>query len=128
MNRAWTLLLSFLRIASCGCRKSAAPVSRMSVPVRVATVEQVQVGNSARYSAAITSNDQIDLAFKSGEYVSSIHQVRGADGRRRPADVGDFVKAGTVLASVRAGEYLKTTNSGYSLVAQPAAERLYRSY
>src|SRR5271166_3187893 len=57
-----------------------------------------------------------------------LHQVRGADGRRRPVDVGDFVKAGTVLASVRAGEYLKTTNSGYSLVAQPAAERLYRSY
>jgi len=37
--------------------------------------------------------------------VRSILQVRGADARIRWVDVGDFVKAGTVLASVRPGEY-----------------------
>jgi multidrug efflux system membrane fusion protein len=68
-------------------------------------VEHLQVGNTLRYSASITPNDQVDLMFKSGGYVGSILRVRGADGRVRWVDVGDFVKAGTVLASVRATEY-----------------------
>jgi multidrug efflux pump subunit AcrA (membrane-fusion protein) len=63
------------------------------------------VGNAVKYSASITPNEQIDLAFKSGGYVGSIMQVRGADGRMRSLDLGDYVKAGTVLASVRSAEY-----------------------
>jgi multidrug efflux system membrane fusion protein len=50
-------------------------------------------------------NEQVDLTFKSGGYVGSITQRRGSDGRVRPLDVGDHVKAGTVLASVRSAEY-----------------------
>jgi RND family efflux transporter MFP subunit len=65
----------------------------------------MSVGNAAKYSASITPNEQIDLAFKSGGYVGSIMQVRGADGRMRSLDLGDYVKAGTVLASVRSTEY-----------------------
>jgi RND family efflux transporter MFP subunit len=63
------------------------------------------VGKAASYSASITPNEQIDLTFKSGGYVGSIKQVRGADGRMRSLDMGDYVKAGTVLASVRSSEY-----------------------
>jgi multidrug efflux system membrane fusion protein len=63
------------------------------------------VGKGASYSASITPNEQIDLTFKSGGYVGSIKQVRGADGRMRSLDLGDYVKAGEVLASVRSSEY-----------------------
>jgi multidrug efflux system membrane fusion protein len=63
------------------------------------------VGKAATYSASITPNEQIDVTFKSGGYVGSIKQVRGADGRMRVLDLGDYVKVGTVLASVRSSEY-----------------------
>jgi RND family efflux transporter MFP subunit len=73
--------------------------------VRVSSVERIQVGNTAKYSASIVPNEQIDLMFKSGGYVASIMQVRGADGRRRSLDVGDHVKQGMVMARIRSGEY-----------------------
>ncbi len=88
-----------------GCGKSSQPIAPPMVPVRVSTVEQVQVGKDTRFSASIMPNEQIDLFFKSGGYVGLVKQVRGADGRMRTLDVGDFVKAGTVLASVRSSEY-----------------------
>ena len=91
--------------ASWGCRKPSTAAIQATVPVRVSEVEHLQAGNAQAYSASIVPNEQVDLNFKSGGYVGSIHQVRGADQRMRPVDVGDFVKAGTVLASVRSDEY-----------------------
>lgn len=105
MNRKSILGLSFLMAAVAGCHKPAAAPEPAAVPVRVATAEHLQVGNTLRYSASIVPNDQVELSFKSGGYVASIHQVRGADGRVRPIDVGDFVKAGTVLACIRPSDY-----------------------
>jgi multidrug efflux system membrane fusion protein len=96
--------LVFLIMASCGCNKpSQASIS--TVPVRISTVEQIPLGKVARYSASVMPNEQIDLFFKSGGYVGSISQRRGADGRMRWLDLGDCVKAGSVLASVRPSEY-----------------------
>jgi multidrug efflux system membrane fusion protein len=77
----------------------------MAVPVSVTAVERMPVGKAASYSASITPNEQIDLTFKSGGYVGSITQIRSADGRMRSLDIGDYVKAGTMLASVRSAEY-----------------------
>jgi len=88
-----------------GCGKSSQPITPPMVPVRVSTVEQVQVGKDARFSASIMPNEQIELSFKSGGYVGSVKQVRSADGRMRALDVGDFVRAGTIMASVRSSEY-----------------------
>jgi multidrug efflux system membrane fusion protein len=105
MNRNLTIGLSLLIAATWGCRKASGPSDPPAVPVRVAQAEHLQIGNSLRYSASIIPNDQVDLVFKSGGYVASIHQVRGADGRVRPVDVGDFVKAGTVLAAIRSTDY-----------------------
>jgi RND family efflux transporter MFP subunit len=104
MKSEFTITLGFLIAASGGCSKSSQPATPV-VPVRVSTVERIALGNVARYSASIMPNEQIDLTFKSGGYVGSITQRRGADGRVRPLDIGDYVKAGTVLASVRASEY-----------------------
>jgi multidrug efflux system membrane fusion protein len=97
--------LSILIIASVGCRKPSAPSDPPAVPVRAAQAEHLQVGNNLQYSASIVPDDQVELSFKSGGYVASIHQLRGADGRVRSVDVGDFVKTGTVLASVSSTEY-----------------------
>jgi multidrug efflux system membrane fusion protein len=100
-----TIGLGLLMAASCGCGKIAQSATPPVVPVRVSTVELMPVGDATSYSASITPNAQIDLTFKSGGYVSSIRQVRSSDGRVRSLDMGDYVKAGTVLASVRASEY-----------------------
>ena len=98
------LALGFLIAAGGGCGKPA-PAASPAVPVKIGTVERLSVGKAARYSASIVPNEQIELMFKSGGYVGAITQVRGADGRIRALDVGDFVKAGTVLASVRPTDY-----------------------
>jgi len=82
--------------------RAAAPGA---VPVRVSTVERIQVGKAAKYSASIVPNEQTELIFKSGGYVASIMQVKGADGRMRSLDVGDRVKRGIVMARIRSGEY-----------------------
>jgi RND family efflux transporter MFP subunit len=105
MKTTLTVGLGLLIAASCGCGKASQPDAPAAVPVRVMAVEQIPLGKAASYSASITPNEQIDLTFKSGGYVASIKQVRGADGRMRALDLGDYVKAGTLLASVRPSEY-----------------------
>jgi multidrug efflux system membrane fusion protein len=105
LNRKLTIGFSLVIAATCGCSKQAAPSETPAVPVRVAEVKQLQVGNVLQYSANIVPNDQVSLMFQSGGYVGSILRVRGADGRVRFVDVGDFVKAGTVIASVRPSQY-----------------------
>ncbi|MCI0349920.1 MAG: efflux RND transporter periplasmic adaptor subunit, partial [Acidobacteriales bacterium] len=74
-------------------------------PVRTSQVQTISTGSETRYSANIVPNAQVDLAFKSGGYVISIRQVRGADGRIRNLDIGDWVTKGMVLAAVRQKDY-----------------------
>ena len=56
------------------------------LPVHVANVEMVRSDSAVRYSANIVPYAQVDLAFKSGGYVKSIPQVKGADGKSRNID------------------------------------------
>src|SRR5262245_32994744 len=82
-----------------GCSEAISE-PRALTPVRTAVVQTITVGSESRYSANIVADAQVDLAFKSGGYVESIRQVRGADGRMRNVDIGDWVTRGTVLAVV----------------------------
>ena len=91
-------------ISQAGC-SHAASEPRPLAPVRTAQVQTISTGSETRYSANIVPNAQVDLAFKSGGYVVSILQVRGADGRVRNVDTGDWVRKGTVLAVVRQKDY-----------------------
>jgi multidrug efflux system membrane fusion protein len=87
-----------------GCAR--APLAEpVAVPVRTAEAGAVQTGNSVTYSANIVPYAEVDLAFQSGGYVSSIRQVRGADGRMRDLQAGDRVTRGTVLAVVKEDQY-----------------------
>lgn len=92
-----------LALGLLGC--SSEKTERVPIPVRTAAVETVDRAAPVRYSANIAPFTQVELAFKSGGLVQSLRQVKGADGRIRSVQEGDWVAKGTVLASVRQEEY-----------------------
>lgn len=92
------------------------------LPVRLAAVQSITVGNGARYSADIVPYSQVDLAFKSGGYVDSVYQVRSADGGLRNVDQGDWVSKGTVLALVHEQDYLDKLDQAQAQLARAQAE------
>lgn len=108
-------------ISQAGC-SHAASEPRPLTPVRTAQVETISTGSETRYSANIVPNAQVDLAFKSGGYVVSIRQVRGADGRMRNLDTGDWVTRGTVLAVVRQQDYTDRREQARAQLARAQAD------
>jgi RND family efflux transporter MFP subunit len=75
------------------------------LPVHTATVQSIDVGNAAKYSANIVPYAQVTLSFQSGGYVDSIRQVKNPSGGMRNIDQGDYVQKGDVLATVRQQDY-----------------------
>lgn len=92
-------------LAFVGCSRTQSAQTQPT-PVRTAEVQVLSAGSETRYSANIVPDAQVDLAFKSGGYVATIKQVRGANGKVRNIDVGDRVSQGTVLAVVRQSDYV----------------------
>jgi len=84
-----------------GCAK-AESYEKPLTPVKVKTVEQQYVATvaggtgSARYSANIQPDSQVDLAFKIGGYVEQLLSRNG-----RTVQEGDWVAKGAVLARIR---------------------------
>jgi RND family efflux transporter MFP subunit len=103
-----------------GCSHET-PVANSGTPVRVTAVSTSDAAAGIRYSANVVANSQVTLAFKSGGYVESITQRKGADGRVRPLEVGDAVSAGEVLAKVREGDYADRVAQAKAQVAQAKA-------
>ena len=73
--------------------------------MQVTAVGTYQGSAGVTYSANIQAYSQVALGFKSGGYVQSILQVKGADGRMRNVQEGDWVERGVVLAQVRTRDY-----------------------
>lgn len=92
-----------LLTALTGCGRETPKVPPL--PVTVHTVSGGGPGGGVRYSASIRPDVQVDVAFKVSGYVEAIAQVRGADGRMRNLQDGDYVRRGTVLARIRDREY-----------------------
>jgi RND family efflux transporter MFP subunit len=112
------LLLPILLI-SCGRTEKPTPPP---IPVGVRAAEVYQGGGEVRYSANIQPYARVDLAFKSGGYLTNILQVKGVDGRKRNVQEGDYVKRGSVLARVRQSDYeAKLTQAGGQAAAAQAA-------
>jgi RND family efflux transporter MFP subunit len=111
-------MLTIVSQVACSHAESA---ERTLTPVRIAQVQTISTGSQTRYSANIVPNAQVDLVFKSGGYVQSIRQVRGADGRMRNLDTGDWVSKGAVLAVVRQQDYTDRREQARAQLAQAQA-------
>jgi multidrug efflux system membrane fusion protein len=121
------VFLTVLLLAGCGGK---APPERQAVSVRVQAAQLSSEADELRYSAAIRPDVQVDLAFKVSGYIDQILQVRGADGRTRNLQDGDFVRKGTVLARVRDNEYRDKVAEAQASLTQGKAdhERVARMY
>ncbi len=73
--------------------------------IRMGVVSFVREGEAAKYSAIMTPNAQVDLAFRVSGYVVELYQTKGADGRMRALQPGAPVVRGTVLARIRPSDY-----------------------
>jgi RND family efflux transporter MFP subunit len=119
----WILLL--LATASSGCGDAKA-YEKPLTPVRVQTVTQFTPdteSSGARYSATIRSASQLDLAFKHGGYLRELLQMRGADGRLRAVQEGDFIRQGAVLARLRADDFTVKVNGAQAQLSEAQATR-----
>jgi len=115
------LLATLYPITQSGCSRAASE-PRPLTPVRVVQVQNISTGSETRYSANIVPDAQVDAAFKSGGYVVSIRQMRGADGRMRNIDTGDWVTRGTVLAVVRQQDYTDRKEQANAQLARAQAD------
>lgn len=88
-----------------GCESQKKVVEAPPIPVTVAEVQEYSGAEGVNYSASIVPYTQLPVAFKSAGYVTSILQRKGADGRARNLQQGDWVKQGAVLATVRQTDY-----------------------
>jgi multidrug efflux pump subunit AcrA (membrane-fusion protein) len=103
-----SVILTSVVLTSCG-KKEQTAIAPL-VPVRVEAVGAEEIRTTLRYSGAVQPDTEVQLAFKQPGYVAALHQVRGADGRLRDAQVGDEIPAGTVLARLRRSDYEATVN------------------
>ncbi len=100
--RTQTVILGMMLLAGCRHEK---PAESAPLPVTVTRVAGTSGSGGSRYSASLTPDVEVDAAFKVSGYVEQILQLKGADGRLRNLQDGDFVRRGTVLARIRSREY-----------------------
>ena len=122
----YSLLLLLLATAfNAGCGDAKA-YDKPLTPVRVQAVQSFTPdaeSSGARYSATIRSASQLDLAFKHGGYLRELLQVRGADGRLRAVQEGDWIRKGAVLARLRADDFTVKVNGAQAQLNEANATR-----
>jgi RND family efflux transporter MFP subunit len=113
-----------------GCESPKKALERAPLPVAVAAVEEYSGNEGVNYSASIVPYEQVSLAFKSGGYVTSILQRAGADGRKRNLQQGDWIKEGTVVATVRQVDYQRVVDQykGQQVQAHANAEKAKQDF
>lgn len=109
-----------LLVTAGGCGQDMPPAPPL--PVTVHVVSGGAPGGGLRYSASVRPDVQVDVSFKVGGYVDEILQVRGADGRQRNVQDGDYVRRGTVLARVRDREYRDAVAQAQASLSQAKAD------
>lgn len=116
---ALLLLTPLVAPAACG-REAATEAARAAVPVRVRKLEPSAAVAGARFSGSIEPATRVDLAFKVGGYVQELAQVKEGSATRRIQE-GDKIKAGTVLAMVRQGDYEQRLQAANAALAEALA-------
>lgn len=113
-------LITGMGFVSPGCRHQQM-VQDPLTPVRVREVQMYGGGDGVPYSANIVPYTQVEVPFKSGGYIQSILQVRGADGRWRNVQQGDQVAKDTILAQVREIDYQNHIDQAQGQLAEARA-------
>jgi RND family efflux transporter MFP subunit len=108
-------------IATTSCRPASSDEKPLT-PVRTSEVTTINAGTTNTYSANIQPYQQVDLAFQSNGYLTSIKQVRDANGHMRNIDQGDYVAKGTVLAVVQKDNYQQKLDQAKASLAKSQAE------
>ena len=114
-----TLALALV-MAGCGSNK---PLNQPPQGVQAESIQK-QVGFSTdglRFSAVVTPDSEVPLAFRIPGYVTSLKQVRGQDGRMRDLAEGDRVSRGAVLVHIRSSEYEDKVHQASSQAAASEA-------
>jgi multidrug efflux system membrane fusion protein len=108
-----------------GCESAHKAPEKPPIPVTVTEVEEYSGPEGVTYSASVVPYDQVNVAFKSSGYVTTILQRKGVDGRERNLQQGDWVKKGDVLARVRESDYQHAVEQykGQLEQAQAGAEK-----
>jgi RND family efflux transporter MFP subunit len=93
-------------LCAIACSRSRAAEDPAPVKaIRMGVVSLAREGEVAKYSAILTPNAQVDLAFRVSGYIVQLYQTKGADGRVRPLEPGAPVVRGTVLVRIRPSDY-----------------------
>lgn len=105
------VLAAALFATACSTGRPAADPPAQLKAVRMGTVSLSREGEPAKYSAILTPNSQVDLAFRVSGYVVWLYQTAGADGRVRPLEPGEPVTSEMVLARVRSSDYIRLSST-----------------
>ena len=117
---AWVAIAA-AQTAACVGRAGSDVDARPAKAVRLVAVEASTAAESTTYSAIITPNAQVDLAFRVSGYVVDVRRTKGADGRIRAVEPGAAVTTGLVLARVRASDYQAVVDKAQSSVDESRA-------
>lgn len=122
-TKQWRHAAAVLALAACatGCGDKKQVVAPPPIPVKVAAVERYEGSPGVIYSANIVPYSQVPLLFKSGGFVTSILQRKGADGRDRNIQQGDTANKGVVLATVRQQDYRNAVDQAKGQLDQAVA-------
>src|SRR5262249_56321770 len=78
MNKlSFSFMLLCVAMVSCSCTEARTADLQPPTPVKVQAVESFSTNNGLRYSATIRPSTQMELAFKNGGFVDSIHTPPG---------------------------------------------------
>jgi len=101
-----TIAILSLVIVTAGC-SAKKPIDQppQGVQAQVVDGQSGPSTDSLRFSAIVTPDSEVPLAFRIPGYVIALKQVRGQDGRMRDLAEGDRVSRGTVLVRIRSSEY-----------------------
>jgi len=100
-----TFVIVAAALALLGCAEKK-PIQQPPQGVQAQKVEyQLSDHDGFRFSAVVTPDMEVPLAFRVPGYVVSLKQVRGQDGRMRDVAEGDHFNRGAVLVQIRTSEY-----------------------
>jgi RND family efflux transporter MFP subunit len=118
---ASALLCSLATLSSCG--QPARVAESQPIPVKVQVVASRSGAGPTRYSGSLEPSSRVDLAFRVGGYVDALGELTTPAGKRA-IEKGDFVSKGTVLARIRAVDYLQKVRTADAALSEARAQEI----